>query len=171
MLSFLSSKVSSKTDLNAYDFSFNNINEKKYFLKQHKGKVLMVVNVASQCGFTKQYADLQKLHEEYKNQGLILIGIPSNDFGNQEPGSNKEIKNFCETNFGITFPIMEKTSILGKNRHPFYNWVKENYGKSGIPKWNFYKILINKDGQVEEVYSSLTKPRSSKIINKLKKIL
>lgn len=171
MLSFFTSKVSSKYDQTAYDFSFNSIQEKKYFLSQHKGKVLMVVNVASQCGFTKQYTDLQKLHEEYKDQGLILIGIPSNDFGNQEPGTNKEIKSFCESNFGITFPIMGKTSILGKNQHPFYKWIEDNYGKSGVPKWNFYKVLINKDGHVEEVYSSLTKPKSSKIIKKLNKIL
>ena len=171
MLSFFSSNVSSKSDQTAYDFFFNNLQEKKYLLNQHKGKVLMIVNVASQCGFTKQYDDLQKLHEEYKDQGLVLIGIPSNDFGNQEPGTNAEIKDFCESNFGITFPIMSKASVLGKNQHPFYNWVKANYGKSGIPKWNFYKILVNKSGQVEEVYSSLTKPKSSKIIKKLNKIL
>jgi glutathione peroxidase len=171
MLSFFSSKVSSKSEQTVYNFFFNDIQEKKYLLSQHKGKVLMVVNVASQCGFTKQYEDLQKLHEEYKDKGLVLIGIPSNDFGNQEPGSNKEIKNFCESNFGITFPIMGKTSVIGKNQHPFYKWVKDNYGKSGVPKWNFYKVLINKNGHVEEVYSSLTKPKSSKIIKKLNKVL
>ena len=171
VLSFFTSKASSKSAQTAFNFYFNSIQEAKYPLSQHKGKVLMIVNVASQCGFTKQYGDLQKLHEEYKDQGLVLIGVPSNDFGNQEPGSNKEIKEFCENNFGITFPIMGKSSVLGKDQHPFYKWVKENYGKSGVPKWNFYKILINKDGQVEEVYSSLTKPKSSKIIKKLKKIL
>lgn len=171
MLSFFSSKVLSKSNKNAYDFSFINIEEKKYSLSQHKGKVLMIVNVASKCGFTKQYSDLQKLYEEFNDRGLVVIGVPSNDFGNQEPGSNKEIKSFCESNFGITFPIMGKTSVLGNNQHPFYNWVRESYGKSGIPKWNFYKILINKSGEIEEVYSSLTKPKSSKIIKKINKIL
>ena len=155
----------------AYNFSFKDINNQEYSLQQHKGKVLLIVNVASQCGFTKQYADLQKLHEEYKNEGLVLIGVPSNDFGNQEPGSNSEIKSFCETNFGITFPIMGKTLVLGKDQHPFYKWVADNYGKSGIPKWNFYKILINKDGKIEEVYNSLTNPKSSKIVKKIKDIL
>ena len=142
MLSFFTSKVSSKYDQTAYDFSFNNIQEKKYFLNQHKGKVLMIVNVASQCGFTKQYTDLQKLHEEYKDQGLILIGIPSNDFGNQEPGTNKEIKSFCESNFGITFPIMGKTSILGKNQHPFYKWIEDNYDGEIIVRYPQLAVAI-----------------------------
>ena len=120
VLSFFTSKASSKSDQTAFDFYFNSIQEIKYPLNQHRGKVLMIVNVASQCGFTKQYEDLQKLHDEYKDQGLVLIGVPSNDFGNQEPGSNKEIKKFCESNFGITFPIMGKSSVLGKEQHPFY---------------------------------------------------
>ena len=141
------------------------------YADQYKGKVILVVNVASRCGFTKQYADLQKLYDENKSKGLIIIGVPSNDFGNQEPGSNKEIKNFCETNFGITFPIMAKTNILGDTGHPFYKWVEENYGKSGVPKWNFYKVLINRSGKIEDVYSSITNPSSKKIKNKINSIL
>ena len=171
MFSFFSTKADANYKNLAHNFSFKDINDKEYSLQQHKGKTMLIVNVASQCGFNKQYSDLQKLHEEYKDKGLVLIGIPSNDFGNQEPGSNSEIKSFCETNFGITFPIMSKTLVLGKDQHPFYKWVENNYGKSGIPKWNFYKILINKQGKIEEVYNSLTNPKSSKIVKKLKEIL
>jgi len=170
MFSFFSSASANYNKL-AYDFSFKDNSEQNYSLKQHEGKVLLIVNVASQCGFTKQYADLQKLYEENKNKGFIIIGIPSNEFGNQEPGSNTEIKTFCETNFGITFPIMAKTNILGEAGHPFYKWVKENYGKSGVPKWNFYKVLINKSGKIEDVYGSITNPSSKKIKNKINSIL
>jgi glutathione peroxidase len=170
MFNFFSSASANYKKL-AYDFSFKDNNEQDYSLDQYKGKVILVVNVASRCGFTKQYADLQKLYDENKSKGLIIIGVPSNDFGNQEPGSNKEIKKFCETNFGITFPIMAKTTILGDTGHPFYKWVEENYGKSGVPKWNFYKVLINKTGKIEEVYSSITNPSSKKIKNRINSIL
>ena len=98
-----------------YEFSFNDVDGKKYLLSQHKNKVVLLVNVASQCGFTKQYADLQTLWEKYKSKNFVIIGVPSNDFGNQEPGTNAEIKNFCETNFNINFPIMEKVTVKGKN--------------------------------------------------------
>lgn len=155
----------------AYDFTFKDINGTIHDLKQHEGKVLLMVNVASKCGFVNQYENLQDLYSEYKKKGLVIIGLPSNDFGSQEPGSNSEIKNFCESNFGITFPIMEKINIIGDQQHPFYKWAIQTYGKSALPKWNFYKILINKNGQVEEVYNSLTNPKSEKIINKLKEML
>ena len=171
MFSFFSSKVSSKYDETVYDFSFKDINNKDYDLNQHKGKTLLIVNVASQCGFTNQYEDLQNLYTEYKDKGLVVIGLPSNDFGGQEQGTNQEIKNFCESKFGITFPLMDKIKVLGDQQHPFYKWVEHNYGKSGIPKWNFYKVLINKDGKIEDVYSSITNPQSSKIVKKLKTIL
>jgi len=165
------SKSSANYEKLAYDFSFKDINNKDYDLSQHKGKTLLIVNVASQCGFTKQYEDLQSLYTGYKDKGLIIVGLPSNDFGGQEPGTNQEIKNFCESKFGITFPLMNKVKVLGEQQHPFYKWVENNYGKSGIPKWNFYKVLINKDGKIEDVYSSITNPQSSKIVKKLKEIL
>ena len=131
----------------------------------------MLVNVASNCGFTKQYSDLQTLFDKYKDNGLIVIGIPSNQFGKQEPGSNDEIKEFCETNFNITFPMSSKFDVKGENAHPIYLWAKENHGNSTIPKWNFHKILINKNGIIEETYSSFTNPMSKKITKKIEEIL
>ena len=106
---------------------------------------MLVVNTASYCGFTKQYADMQKLWEKYKDKGLIVLGVPSNSF-NQEKNNNDEVKEFCEVNFSINFPITEITDVKGDNAHEIYKWAKENHGKSAVPKWNFYKILINNKG-------------------------
>jgi len=136
-----------------------------------KGKTILLVNVASKCGFTKQYDELQKLYEEYQDKGLVIIGVPSNQFGSQEPGSETEIKDFCETNFNITFPMTSKYDVKGDKAHPIYLWAKETYGKSAVPKWNFHKILINKDGIIEDTFVSFTNPLSKKIINKLEQVL
>jgi glutathione peroxidase len=154
-----------------YDFKINHIDGNELDLSNYKNKPILIVNVASKCGFTKQYEDLQKLWDSYKNKGLIVIGIPTNQFGAQEPGTNKEIKKFCETNFNINFPISEKTDVKGENAHPIYVWAKENYGKSSIPKWNFHKILINKSGKIHDTFSPMTNPMSKKIINEIEKIL
>jgi glutathione peroxidase len=137
----------------------------------YQGKTILLTNVASKCGFTKQYAGLQKLYEKYKNRGFIIIGIPSNQFGGQEPGTNKEIKNFCETNFNISFIMTEKVLVKGTNAHPIYLWAMKNHGKSTIPKWNFHKILINKNGKVQNTFSSFVSPLSKKIINEIEEIL
>jgi len=153
-------------DLNIKDINGNNLE-----LSEFKNKAVLLVNVASNCGFTKQYSDLQKLWEEYKNKGLIVIGVPSNQFGGQEPGSNKEIKTFCEVNFNVNFPMTNKVDVKGHNAHPIYLWAKENFGNSAIPKWNFHKILIGKDGKIKETYSSFTNPTSKKITNEIEKIL
>ncbi len=155
---------------NAYDFSFKSIDEKELKLNKYKGKVLLVVNVASRCGFTKQYAGLQKLWADYKDKGLIVLGVPSNDF-NQELTTNKEIKNFCETNFGINFPMTAKENVKGKNAHPFYLWAKESYGSGAVPKWNFYKILINRKGEIVDTFSSMTTPESKSLLKSLEKVL
>ena len=170
---FLFSRNNIKTDYGklAYDFKFNGIDGKELNLKKFKNKVLIVINVASQCGFTKQYEDMQKIWDNYRNKGLIILGIPSNDFGKQEPGSSEEIKNFCEAKFGITFPMTEKVSVKGKDAHPFYVWARENHGKSAIPKWNFHKIIINKLGKVEDTFASITSPSSKKFITALEKTL
>ena len=154
-----------------FDFEIMNINEEMINLSIYKNKTVLLVNVASNCGFTKQYNELQKLYENYKNMGFIVLGVPSNQFGGQEPGSNDEIKDFCETNFNISFPMTSKIDVKGKNAHPIYLWAKENHGKSTIPKWNFHKILINKDGTIEDTFSSFTNPMSKKIINKIEEIL
>jgi glutathione peroxidase len=154
-----------------YDFKINSINEEELNLSLFKGKTILLVNVASKCGFTKQYDGLQKLYDDFKEKGLIVIGIPSNQFGGQEPGTEAEIKNFCETNFNINFPMTSKYDVKGDNAHPIYIWAKETYGNSTVPKWNFHKILINKNGKVEDTFASFTRPLSNKILKKLKEIL
>tara|TARA_B100000686_G_C16787430_1_gene976185 strand:+ start:810 stop:1355 length:546 start_codon:yes stop_codon:yes gene_type:complete len=167
MFSFFSKNLSAYEKL-AYDFSFINIKEGLINLKDYRGKTLIIVNVASRCGFTNQYDDLQRLWSNYKNKGVVVIGIPSNNF-KQEPGSNKEIRKFCESTFGVDFPVAEKTNIIGKNAHPFFKWAKKNYGIAAVPKWNFHKIIINKNGKISNTFTSITKPYSKKFINFIEK--
>ena len=154
-----------------YDFSIDSVDRETIKLSSYKNKTILLVNVASKCGFTKQYTQLQNLYEEYKDKNFLVIAVPSNQFGGQEPGSNEEIKDFCETNFNITFPIMNKYDVKGDNAHPIYLWAKENFGKSAIPKWNFHKILINKEGKIHNTYGSFIGPDSKKIIKDLEQIL
>ena len=155
----------------AYEFNFNDLDGTELNLSEFKNKVIVVVNVASQCGFTRQYEDMQNIWENYQKDGLVIIGIPSNDFGGQEPGSNKEIKNFCEAKFGITFPITEKVKVKGSEAHPFYIWAKENHGASAVPKWNFHKIIIGKNGKIVDTFSSITRPTSKKFTKVISKLL
>ena len=163
---------STSNDLKTFfDFKINSINGNELDLSNYKGQTLLLVNVASNCGFTNQYNDLQNLYDEYKDKGLVILGVPSNQFGGQEPGNNSEIKKFCETNFNITFPMTSKYDVRGVNAHAIYLWAKETYGKSTIPKWNFHKILINKDGKVEDTFASFTNPTSKKIKKKIDQIL
>ena len=154
-----------------FDFKINSINGDELDLSTLNGKTVLLVNVASKCGFTKQYDDLQKLYDDYKDKGLVVIGVPTNQFGGQEPGTETEIKNFCETNFNITFPITDKVDVKGDNAHQIYQWAKKNHGKSTIPKWNFHKILINKDGKIQDTFNSFVDPLSKKIINQIESIL
>ena len=170
MFSFFN-KVDAMYEKLFFELNIRNINGEELDLSQFNGKTILLVNVASKCGFTKQYADLQSLYEKYREQGLIVVGIPSNQFGEQEPGSNKEIKDFCETNFNITFPMTDKVDVKGKNAHELYVWAKENYGSSTVPKWNFHKILINKEGKVQDTFNSFVGPLSKKIINEIEQIL
>jgi len=166
-----STNAYSNYKMTIFDFKMIDINGKNIELSKYKNKVLLIVNVASKCGFTKQYKDLQNLWEKYKDKGLVVIGFPSNQFGYQEPGNDKEIKKFCEVNFNIDFPIVSKTDVKGENAHEIYKWALKNHGKSTIPKWNFHKILINSDGKVEDTYLSFTKPMSKKIIDKIEQLL
>ncbi len=170
-ISFLSTGVTADYSKLAYDFNFNDLDGSILKLSEYKDKVIVVVNVASQCGFTKQYEDMQKVWNQYQSKGIIMLGVPSNDFGNQEPGTSKDIKNFCEAKFGITFPMTEKVVVKGENAHPFYKWAKENHGKSAIPKWNFHKIIIGKDGKVAETFSSITKPSSKKFMQVIENLI
>ena len=169
MLSFFTKGNAQYKQL-ATDFSFKNIEGGVINLSDFTEKVILVVNVASRCGFTNQYEDLQKLWTTYKKQGLVVIGVPSDNF-RQEPGSNKEIKDFCETNFNITFPMTGKVDVKGKNSHEIYKWAKDNYGSSTVPKWNFHKILINKEGKIHNTFNSFVTPLSKKIINEIELIL
>ena len=153
-----------------YDFKINSITGDQIDLKDFKGKPILIVNTASYCGFTKQYNDMQELWEKYRDRGLIVLGVPSNSF-NQEKSDNSAVKEFCEVNFNINFPLTEITDVKGDNAHEIYKWAKENYGKSAVPKWNFYKILINKEGKIEDTYASLTSPTSKKITKKIESLL
>ena len=155
----------------AYDFKFKNLDGSNLNLSEFKEKVIIVINVASQCGFTNQYEDMQNIWEKYQKKDVVILGVPSNDFGQQEPGNSQEIKNFCEAKFGISFPMTEKVSVKGTNAHPFYSWAHKNFGKSAIPKWNFHKIIIDKNGKVAETFSSLTNPSSGKFIKALEKLI
>ena len=170
MFSFLN-KTMSDNSKTFFDFKINSINGDELDLSKFYGKTILLVNVASKCGFTKQYDDLQKLYEDFQDKGLVVIGVPTNQFGGQEPGTESDIKNFCETNFNITFPMTSKYEVKGDNAHPIYIWAKDTYGKSTVPKWNFHKILINKNGKIEDTFASFTGPISKKIINKLNQIL
>ena len=163
MFSFLYTNANSSYKNLAYKYSFKDLDGSKIELSEFKNKVLLITNVASKCGFTSQYEDLQTLWEKYEKKGLIVIGVPSNSF-NQELNTNKEVKNFCEAKFGISFPMMQIAEVKGSNAHPFYIWAKENYGRGAVPKWNFHKIIIGKDGKVAETFSSITKPSSKKFI-------
>ena len=153
-----------------FDYSIKSIDDKIINLNEYTNKAVLLVNVASYCGFTKQYDDLQKLWDKYKDKGLIVLGVPSNSF-NQEKDRNDEVKKFCEVNFGINFPMTSIYDVKGNNAHQIYKWAKKNHGKSAVPKWNFHKILIDKNGKVFDTFASFTNPMSKKIINAVEKIL
>jgi len=171
IMSLFTTSGNAKYEKLAYEFSFNDLDGSLLNLSDYKNKVIVIVNVASKCGFTNQYEDMQKTWELYQDKGVVIIGIPSNDFGSQEPGNSEEIKNFCEAKFGISFPMTEKISVKGDNAHPFYLWARKNHGKSAVPKWNFHKIIINKNGQIAETFSSITNPSSKKFIKTIEKLL
>tara|TARA_B100001027_G_scaffold143395_1_gene99954 strand:+ start:160 stop:672 length:513 start_codon:yes stop_codon:yes gene_type:complete len=167
---FFSSSASAKYEKVFYDFSIKSISGETINLSKYRNNAILLVNVASYCGFTNQYTGLQELWDEYKEQNFVVLGVPSNSF-NQEKDNENEIKEFCEVNFNITFPMTSIYSVKGDNAHEIYKWAKENHGKSAIPKWNFYKILINKEGKIEETYSSFTKPSSNKLRNKINTLI
>ena len=163
-------KTSANYEKKIYDLSIESITGETINFRDYKNKVILIVNTASYCGFTKQYSELQELWDLYKSKGLIVFGVPSNSF-NQEKKNNNDVKEFCEVNFNISFPITTITEVKGENANELFKWAKENHGKSAIPKWNFHKILINKEGKVEDTFVSFTKPMSKKILKKLDEIL
>ena len=167
---FFKTSATANYEKKFYDFSIKSITGETINFKDYKNKAVLIVNTASYCGFTKQYEELQELWDLYKEEGLIVLGVPSNSF-NQEKDNNADIKEFCEVNFDINFPITTLTEVKGKNAHELFKWAKENHGKSAEPKWNFHKILINKEGKVQDTFASFTKPTSKKIIKAIENIL
>ena len=147
----------------AHDFTFTAIDGTTLPMAQFEGQVVLAVNTASACGFTPQYDDLQKLYETYHDQGLVVLGIPSNDFGRQEPLSAEGIQQFCSVNFNISFPMTDKTVVKGNDAHPFYQWAAEELGMIAKPRWNFHKYLVGRDGQLVTWFASTTSPMSSKL--------
>ena len=157
---------------NISEFEVRDINLNEVKLSDYKGKVLLIVNVASKCGFTSQYASLQKIYEEHKDQGFEVLGFPCNDFGGQEPGTNEEIKNFCSLNHDVTFPMFDKVHVKGSEKTPLFNLLTNNpvTGKSSI-KWNFEKFIIDKEGNIIDRFRSITKPDSKKITSLIEREL
>ena len=149
-------------------FSFKSIDGGSLDLSDYRGKAILVTNTASRCGFTNQYADLEQLHKAYQDKGLVVIAVPSNDF-NQELSSNSKVKEFCNVSFGLTLPITEVTTIRGKKAHPFYSWLKKEHGFQ--PKWNFYKVLLDKKGSFHTSFNSFTKPNSSSLLKVVDEVL
>ena len=155
----------------AHDFVFSALDGVDLALKDFNGKAVLVVNTASACGFTRQYRDLQLLWTNYQARGLVVLGVPSNDFGRQEPGSEKEIAQFCSANFAIDFPMTAKTHVKGIAAHDFYKWAAGESGWLGRPKWNFHKYLIDPNGHLVKWFASPTSPVSAKVIKAIETVL
>ena len=156
----------------AYDFSFKALmGEDPMPLSAYQGKVVLIVNTASKCGFTSQYKGLETLYNRYKDRGFVIIGVPSNDFGQQEPGSAEEIATFCEFNYGVTFPMASKEVVSGDQAHPFYQWARVELGFGTAPKWNFHKYLINRKGVLVDYFNSTTSPDASRVKAAIEKAL
>ncbi|MBN9230742.1 MAG: glutathione peroxidase [Legionella sp.] len=156
----------------AYEFTFLTLSGHKPLpLEQFRGKVLLIVNTASKCGFTPQYEQLEKLYEQYKSKGLVVIGVPSNDFGAQEPGDDYQISEFCEINYGVSFPLAAKEKVSGKEAHPFFQWAKNELGFGSAPKWNFHKYIINRKGKLVNYFYSMTSPGAPRLVRAIEKAL
>lgn len=148
----------------AHNFAFTTIEETgEHQLSNYRGKVVLVVNTASFCGFTHQYSGLEDLWRTYKDQGLVVLGVPSNDFGAQEPKSNLEVKQFCQGAYNVTFPLAQKTKVRGKRAHAFYRWIDESTDGKASPRWNFHKLIIGKDGRLETWFASSKAPGSKAV--------
>ncbi|MEL6284713.1 MAG: glutathione peroxidase [Pseudomonadota bacterium] len=147
-----------------YDLDFNTITGEPLPFSRFEGKAVLVVNTASRCGFTRQYEGLQALWSGYRDKGLVVLGVPSNDFGGQEPGTEAEVKSFCEINYGVDFPLTEKTTVVGTGRHPFYAGLEDALGEPARPKWNFHKVLVGRDGTPLKAFPSSVEPDAPELI-------
>jgi glutathione peroxidase len=156
---------------NAHDFTFTAIDGEPLPLSRFRGKPVLVVNTGSFCGFTHQYADLQDIWRRYRDRGFVLLGVPSNDFGSQEPGTSAEIKSFCEVNFDIVFPLTEKVAVRGGGAHPFYRWAARALGPEAAPRWNFHKYLIGPDGRLAGWFPTATKPSAPEVTQAIEALI
>lgn len=157
--------------MNAHNFQFRTITGGEMPLSDYRDTAILIVNTASQCGFTPQYRDLEGLWERYKGKGLTVIGVPCNDFGAQEPGSETEIAQFCEVNYSVSFPMTAKESVIGEDAHPFYKWVSDTAGEGALPKWNFHKYLIAPDGALVQSYPSKVSPLDEALVKEVEALL
>ena len=157
--------------MQGYDFEFTSIEGDKLLLSQYRGHPLLIANTASFCGYTPQYQDLEAVWRKYRERGLVVIGVPSNDFGAQEPGSAKEIKQFCEGNYAVDFPMTEKQEVIGAEAHPFFRWVAAELGGAGTPRWNFHKYLIAPDGSIAGAWPSRVRPTDQEITGEIEALL
>ena len=157
--------------MTAFDFAFESIDGKPMPFSSFKGKAVLVVNTASQCGFTPQYEGLQSVWEKYRGRGLVVLGVPSNDFGGQEPGNAAQIKRFCEVNFNVDFPLTEKQTVIGGKAHPFYRWIASELGEGAAPRWNFHKYLISPEGKIIGTYPSQVRPDAPELIKAIEAAL
>jgi glutathione peroxidase len=156
---------------NAHDCSFTRIDGEALPLAGLEGKVLLVVNTASECGFTPQYADLQRLWEQYRDRGLVVLGVPSNDFGAQEPGEEPAIAQFCSERYAVDFPMTGKVKVIGGDAHPFYRWIAETLGEDAAPRWNFHKYLVDADGELVAMWPSKVEPLSEEVLEAIEDAL
>ncbi|CAO3449509.1 glutathione peroxidase [Azospirillum largimobile] len=165
------SAMAASSETNAYSFTFQGIDGQPLPLSQFEGKAILVVNTASQCGFTPQYKGLQALWQSYRDRGLVVVGVPSDDFGGQEPGTANQIKDFCEVNYRIDFPMTDKTVVSGNGAHPFYRWASDEMGFLAKPRWNFHKYLVGPDGKLVSWFSTMTDPEADKVREAIEKLL
>jgi glutathione peroxidase len=156
---------------NAHDFAFSTIDGAPLPLSTFRGKPVLLVNTASFCGYTPQYADLERLHRRFVGRGLVVLGVPSNDFGAQEPGTAAEIKEFCSTNYRTTFPLAAKVHVIGGEAHALYRWIEAELGEAGVPRWNFHKYLIAADGSLAGAWPSAVKPEAPEIVEEIERLL
>lgn len=157
--------------MSAFDFSFTAIDGTSLPLAQYRGHPVLVANTASFCGFTPQYEDLEAVWRRYRDRGLVVIGVPSNDFGRQEPGSAAEIKEFCTTRFSVDFPLTEKQEVVGEAAHPFFRWIVAERGADAAPRWNFHKYLVAPDGSLAAAWPSKVKPTAPEVTAEIERLL
>jgi glutathione peroxidase len=163
--------MSKRGTMSGFDFAFTTIDGQPLPLAQYRGRPVLVVNTASFCGFTPQYEDLEALWKRYRDRGVVVIGVPSNDFGEQEPGSSAEIKKFCESNYAVDFPLTDKQVVIGATAHPFFRWIASELGEAGAPRWNFHKYLVGPDGSLEGAWPSAVRPTDRAVTGEIDRLL